>query len=250
MLDENKNNKLSAYLARQQQQLTQFIQALERSDTLPVMRDDVCPGVYVSDSGLRVEVLEVQLDQVIDRRARVGGLGESIETMSVSLFLDCFAPVTTGDAPPEALEVPNAKHFDLLSLEACYEGLCERYVRLDRAFETKDREEIEECFLETLFKFFIMANHLGYSARYRFRTLRDRLFAFVDLTEAEAKISQGYYQSLGIETHTQTLSFYEPGARPKTPLVYYVQQSSKRQKMPNGRWLAKDAYLRARSRAE
>lgn len=226
---------------------------------------DVAAGLYHTREGLIVEVtmqdpetklLVLELPAYIPARDR-------LQTMSVGIFNELFIPsepapvVKSVNLVNEEFEYQTdpgkrehlmawQKNFDWGTIHEQYQALCDKFVKLDRSLNAKDKESAQMNFLEVLFLFYLLGNRLGYSGAFHFRALHETVFGLVDDNAAAALRTQNFYLSQAIETEYREVLLFDPADVMKLPEKLYLTFSAKDQAGPEGS-LPKGCFLRSRA---
>jgi hypothetical protein len=232
--------------------------------SLPPVQD-VAAGLYHTREGLIVEVtmqdpetklLVLELPSYIPARDR-------LQTMSVGIFSELFvlsepmSVVKSVNLVNEEFEYQTdpgkrehlmawQKNFDWVMVQEQYQALCDKFVRLDRSLNAKEKEATQMNFLEVLFLFYLLGNRLGYSGAFHFRSLHETVFSLVDDNAENALKTQNYYLSQAIETEYREVLLYDPADVMKLPERLYLTFSAKDQAGPEGA-LPKGCFLRSKA---
>jgi len=227
---------------------------------------DVAPGLYNTRDGLTVEVtvqdpetklLVLEMPSYVPARDR-------LQTMSVGIFAELFVPLQTKPAnqglnlvdrefeyqtdPAKREHLANwQRNFDWGAIEEQYNALCEKFVKLDKSLNAKNKEGTQMYFLEALFLFYILGNRLGYASAFNFRSLHETIFSLVDRTPEAALRTQHHYLGQAIETEYREVPLYDPADVMREPERFYLTFSAKDQGSPDGSLLPKGCFLQAKS---
>lgn len=227
--------------------------------------EDVKAGMYHTREGLTVEVtmqdphtrlLVLEMPAYVPARDR-------LQTMSVGIFTELFVRAEAS-APAKTLELVNQefeyqtdpakrehlvswqKNFDWAAIQEQYQALCDKFVRLDKSLNAKEKESTQMYFLEALFLFYLLGNRLGYSAAFNFRALHETIFSLVDHNAEAALKTQNHYLGQAIETEFREVLLYDPADVMKLPEKFYLTYSARDQAGPEGA-LPKGCFLRSKS---
>lgn len=226
---------------------------------------EVRPGIYHTREGLTVEVTMQDPHSkllVLEMPAYFGPRGR-LQTMSVGIFNEIFTPAEPTSVV-KSVELVNhefeyqtdpakrehlmawQKNFDWSTVQEQYQALCDKFVRLDRSLNAKEKEATQMNFLEVLFLFYLLGNRLGYSGAFHFRALHETVFSLVDDNAEHALRTQNHYLSQAIETEFREVLLYDPSDVMKLPERLYLTFSVKDQAGPDG-VLPKGCFLRSKA---